>query len=32
VFAAADALLHRPADAPAAEAGTIVEVLPLNRL
>lgn len=31
VFAAADALLGRPADAPAAEPGTVVEVLPLAR-
>jgi len=32
VFAHADALLHRPAGAPAVEEGTIVEVLPLDRL
>jgi len=31
IFAAADALLKRPIDAPAAEAGAIVEVLPLDR-
>jgi molybdopterin molybdotransferase len=31
VFAAADALLGRPAGAPAAEAGSVVEVLPLPR-
>lgn len=31
VFAAADALLRRPADAPALEAGGLVEVLPLPR-
>jgi molybdopterin molybdotransferase len=31
VFAAADALLGRPADAPAAEPGTVVDVLPLAR-
>lgn len=31
VFAAADALLGRPADAPAAGPGTVVEVLPLAR-
>jgi molybdopterin molybdotransferase len=32
VFAHADALLHRPAGAPAVEEGTVVEVLPLDRL
>lgn len=32
VFAAADALIRRPIDAPAAEAGAVVEVLPLARL
>ncbi|MDB5451771.1 MAG: moeA [Caulobacteraceae bacterium] len=32
VFADADALLRRPPDAPHAEAGTMVEVLPLERL
>jgi len=31
VFSAADALLKRPAGAPAAEAGEVVEVLPLSR-
>jgi molybdopterin molybdotransferase len=31
VFAAADALLRRPAGAPALEAGSLVEVLPLPR-
>jgi molybdopterin molybdotransferase len=31
VFAAADALLRRPADAPALSAGDVVEVLPLAR-
>lgn len=31
VFAAADALLGRPAGAPAAQAGEVVEVLPLSR-
>jgi molybdopterin molybdotransferase len=31
VFAAANALLRRPAGAPAAEAGALVEVLPLAR-
>ena len=31
VFAAADALLRRPAGAPAGEVGTVVEVLPLAR-
>ncbi|WP_312164664.1 gephyrin-like molybdotransferase Glp [Phenylobacterium sp.] len=31
VFAAADALLRRPADAPAQAAGDLVEVLPLAR-
>lgn len=31
VFAAADALLRRPANAPALEAGGLVEVLPLPR-
>ncbi|MGA0605671.1 gephyrin-like molybdotransferase Glp [Phenylobacterium sp. VNQ135] len=31
VFAAADALLRRQADAPAASAGEVVEVLPLSR-
>jgi molybdopterin molybdotransferase len=31
IFAAADALLKRPIDAPAAEAGAIVEVLRLDR-
>jgi molybdopterin molybdotransferase len=31
VFAAADALLRRPATAPAIEAGSLVEVLPLAR-
>jgi len=31
VFAAADALLRRPADAPALGAGDVVEVLPLAR-
>jgi molybdopterin molybdotransferase len=31
VFAVADALLRRPAGAPAAEAGEVVEVLPLAR-
>jgi len=31
VFAAADALLRRTADAPAADAGSLVEVLPLAR-
>lgn len=31
VFAAADALLRRPADAPALAAGDLVEVLPLAR-
>jgi molybdopterin molybdotransferase len=32
VFAAADSLLRRPAGAPAAEAGALVEILPLTRL
>lgn len=32
VFAQADALLRRPAGAPAAEAGAVVEILPLERL
>ena len=32
VFAQADALLRRPEGAPAVEAGTVVEVLPLERL
>jgi molybdopterin molybdotransferase len=32
VFALADALLHRPAGAPAVAAGTVVDVLPLDRL
>jgi molybdopterin molybdotransferase len=32
VFARADALVRRPADAPPAEAGTVVEVLRLARL
>jgi molybdopterin molybdotransferase len=32
VFAAADALIRRPIDAPAAEAGSLVEVLRLPRL
>jgi molybdopterin molybdotransferase len=32
VFAAADALIRRPIDAPAAEIGSVVEVLPLPRL
>ncbi|MFN4177137.1 gephyrin-like molybdotransferase Glp [Phenylobacterium sp.] len=32
VFALADALLRRPAQAPAAEAGSVVDVLPLSRL
>jgi len=32
VFAQADALLKRPIDAPAAPAGEVVEVLPLERL
>jgi molybdopterin molybdotransferase len=32
VFAEADALLRRPAGAPAAEAGAIVDILPLERL
>ena len=32
VFAEADALLRRPIDAPAADAGSVVEVLPLERL
>ena len=31
VFAVADALLRRPPDAPAVEAGGLVEVLPLAR-
>jgi molybdopterin molybdotransferase len=31
VFAASDALLRRPADAPAAEVGEVVEALPLAR-
>ena len=31
VFALADALLRRPAQAPAAEAGSLVDVLPLSR-
>jgi molybdopterin molybdotransferase len=31
VFAQSDALLRRPAGAPAAEAGAVVEVLPLSR-
>jgi molybdopterin molybdotransferase len=31
VFAASDALLRRPPDAPAAEAGELVEALPLAR-
>ncbi|WP_296597740.1 gephyrin-like molybdotransferase Glp [Phenylobacterium sp.] len=31
VFSLADALLKRPADAPAAAAGEVVEVLPLSR-
>ena len=31
IFAVADALLKRPAGAPAASAGTVVEVLPLSR-
>jgi molybdopterin molybdotransferase len=31
VFAASDALLRRAADAPAAEAGEVVEVVPLSR-
>jgi molybdopterin molybdotransferase len=31
VFATADALLRRPPGAPAAEAGAVVEVLPLAR-
>jgi molybdopterin molybdotransferase len=31
VFAASDALLRRPAGAPAAEAGALVEALPLER-
>ena len=31
VFAAADALLRRRASAPAAEAGSVVEILRLNR-
>ena len=31
VFAAADALIRRLAGAQAAEAGTVVEVLPLSR-
>ena len=32
IFAEADALLRRPIEAPPAEAGAIVEVLPLERL
>jgi molybdopterin molybdotransferase len=32
VFAEADALLRRPAGAAAAEAGTVVDILPLERL
>ncbi len=32
VFARADALLRLPANAPALEAGTVVEVIPLDRL
>jgi molybdopterin molybdotransferase len=32
LFAAADALIRRPIDAPAAETGAVVEVLPLARL
>ena len=31
IFAASDALLRRPAGSPAAAAGTVVEVLPLDR-
>jgi molybdopterin molybdotransferase len=32
VFAEANALLRRPIDAPAAEAGALVDILPLDRL
>jgi len=32
VFAQADCLLRRPAHAPAAEAGTLADILPLERL
>jgi molybdopterin molybdotransferase len=32
VFAQADALVRRPVDAPAADAGAVVDILPLERL